>query len=165
MTSLYDQFKSHSQEDLDNAFICACDEGDITKAKYLLTSEELKKNANIHAQNDLAFHICCLHMHNKKKNLKILDFLVTSSELEENVSIHAIDDFAFHRALVFEAFEILHHFIFDLNIDRTPKINKYLSDHPNKKIESLFALRDLNEKLNNELSSDNISNNSKKIKI
>jgi hypothetical protein len=174
---LYEKFKN---EDIDDAFIDACQDGNFEEVKYLLNSHDLVKNADIHAYDDLGFRKACARGH-----LDIARYLLTSPELEEHADMNACENESlkvnstngnlysvkfmtspefkdklkldgvlefFFKYVNQKNVHVAHYFIFDLNIERTESINKILKDYPDSKLEKAFALRDLNKELNTELS-------------
>jgi hypothetical protein len=199
------QFKNLHQEELDKAFKNACSKGQLKKVKYLLTSSELNKHANIHSQEGEALIKACRNNH-----YDVIDYLVNSKELKENLSIHTRKDYAlivaceennvdlakylltsptlkehidihtnanspgntdraFQIALIYKNLEILNYFITELNIERTPTIDKLIAFHDNEikdAVENLFKARDLYNKLNKDLvSNEKPQPNTHKVKI
>lgn len=69
MINFYEEFGKESQENLDDAFIWACLQGEFHKIKYLLTSPELKKHADIHTETDNGLILAI-----KKNHLNPLSF-------------------------------------------------------------------------------------------
>ena len=119
----YEIFKGSSKKDLNWGYISACQQGSVDKVKYLLSSPDLNKHADIHAWSDLGFTCACV-----RKNLEIIEYL-----------------------------------IFDMNIEKTKKIEKYLKNKPNEQVKKWFRLRELNNKLEQELYCDRLNN--KKLKV
>ncbi len=87
------QFQSYDQEQLNDAFIDACRNGDLEIIRYLLTSSELKEHADIHINDDDGFHWACASGY-----LEIVRYLLTSPELKEHVDIHSENDGGFRWA-------------------------------------------------------------------
>lgn len=56
-------YKSLDQRQLSNDFMIACDNGNIEIVRYLLTSPDLKNNANIHIHNDRGLLGACQNNH------------------------------------------------------------------------------------------------------
>ncbi len=52
---LFIKYGNFTQHELSYEFVNACKYGDLTSVKYLLTSPELKKHADIHAEYDDGF--------------------------------------------------------------------------------------------------------------
>lgn len=191
--SLLKQFKDKSKKELSMAFIQACHNGELGKVKYLLTSNELKENADIHYMGDVGFIAACDNGH-----IEIVKYLAISPELKEHANIHTINDFGFTVAcdngkinLVkyllnspelesnlnvhtnFDApfksaceknqLDVIHYLICDKNIKKTKEIQKFLIEGKFENIEKIFESRKLNKRLKNELYSNNADK--RKLKI
>ena len=158
--SLYEQFKDLSQEGLNEEFRNACKKGDLKSVKYLLTSHELNEHADIHDDNDKGFRWACDNGH-----LDIVKYLSSSPELREHAEIHADYDYGFRWSCAnkHKYLETVKYFIFDLNIKITKHIADLLKEDEYREIKNMFAIRELNQSLGKELSSNNISK--KKIKL
>jgi ankyrin repeat protein len=173
----------------DTALQFACGQYNEDIIKYLLESPELKTHSKV--QNDLwsnienkdlevikyflekseslvdeAFISAC-----KNGNLDKVKFFLHSKEINKNADIHAHRDKGFVTALMCVKEDVLHYLIFDMNIPRTNYIEEALKDssHPScislvEKVNKWFALRELNEQLNNELSI-NVESNSRRPKL
>ena len=75
---------------INDEFRWACENGEFENVKYLLTSPDLKENADIHADDDWGFIFACQNGH-----LDIVKYLLTSPDLKEHADIHAEDDLGF----------------------------------------------------------------------
>jgi ankyrin repeat protein len=139
-------------------FMQACKNGHLDVVKYLLTSKDLKKHVDIHARNDEIFTLTCF-----TGKLDVIKYLLTSPELTEHIDIHTNKDGGFLRACEGNQYNVLQYFIFDLNIERTEAIDKYLKEKPNKKVEDFFNLRNLNNELKESLPSHPTNNSKSKI--
>lgn len=73
----------NEQKNIDLAFTSACFGGKIDFVKYLLTSNDLKYNADIHDKNDLGLRTACFAGH-----LHVVSYLLTSPDLKEHADIH-----------------------------------------------------------------------------
>jgi ankyrin repeat protein len=135
----------------DYGFRFACVNGHLNIVQYLLTSPDLKNHANIHSQNDLGFQWAC-----GKGHIKIVQYLLTSVDLKDHANIHADDDYGFKYVCSNGQLELIKYFIFDMAIKKTKAIIKYLNEHPDEQIEKMFNIRELNDKLDKNLSSDKI---------
>lgn len=148
--------------DNDRALVAACSGGHLEVVKYLLTSPDLKKHADIKGDNYYCLTTACSNCH-----LHIIKYLLTSPDLKEHADIHVYNDEPFKIVMEENVIEILHYFIFDLNITKTKHIERNLKLYPNDNIEKMFMVRELNKSLNNELDNelDNNEVKNKKIKI
>lgn len=166
---LYNRFKDLSQDELNYEFYCACQKGKLKLVKYLLTSSDLKYHANVRfnkylnrfnnrLHDDAGFTEACFYGH-----FEVVKFLLTAHELKEYPDIHARNDTGFISALFNRRLDILQFLIFDMNIEKTEHIEKYLKENPNKQVENMFQKRDLNNKLEEELYCDRL--NDKKMKV
>ncbi len=84
------ELQSYNQGQLNNAFIGACKDGDLDIVRYLLTSSELEKHADIYARDNSGFQMACLHNH-----LEVVRYLLTSTELKDHANIHSNEDRGF----------------------------------------------------------------------
>jgi hypothetical protein len=125
-----------AQEEVDLYFIRMCYSCDFEHIKYLLTSPELQRHANVHAQNDKGF-------------ANILDDLLEARI--QNCSDRTT--------------EIMQYLIFDFNIEKTKDIEKILISRGELGVKYLkmFEQRELNNILKSELIENN--DNPKKTKI
>lgn len=125
-----------------------------------MDNEELYKWYKDLNQEDLnnQFVLCC-----SSGDLNAAKYLLTSSDLKEKADLHNNDDWSFLWAYKNEHLEILRFLIFDMNIEKTNNIKKFLRNEPNKDVEKMFELRELKEQLNIELKFD--ATNHKKMKI
>jgi hypothetical protein len=184
----YGKYKDASYYDLNHGLYEACRDNNIEETEYLLNNKDLTSSENIHYNLDSAFLTACQQGHfeivkllctspwSKEKininankgeairkvfGLDIVKYLLTSPDLKEHINVHIKKDSAFKSALERKDLDVLSFFIFDLDIDKTPYIEKYLQLMPNNEVEKMFAIRDLNRSLNNELESraDNIKKN------
>lgn len=60
---------------------------------YMLTSNELKQNIDIHTGDDFAFRMAC-----KKGYLELAKYLLESLDLKEHADLHVYKDIAFRQA-------------------------------------------------------------------
>lgn len=158
-----EEIEKHANISLEGnkALINACTKGHLDIVKYLLTSTELKKHANINAQNGKALDYACF-----KGHLEVVKYLTTSKELKKKIDINKNIGKYFKSALEGNQEELLWYFMVDLNVEKTPQIERALKLHPNKKVEKLFELRDINKSLNSELLPNEVGNkNNKRIKM
>ncbi len=151
--------------DIDNndglclAYACMNNHTDIVE--YLLTSKELVKNADIHINEEYAL-FCSAN----NDFYDLFKYLLTSPDLKEHADIHAKDDYIFKTLCSEKSIDLIDYLIFDYKINMTEDIQNYLNEKDNdfiKQIKGMFAVRDLSNTLENELSSDII--NKKRTKI
>jgi ankyrin repeat protein len=159
--SLYDRFKDLNQKEINDEFIFASFQykTGFEKVIYLLTSPELKLNADIHHCNDYALVWACTN-----GDFKLVEFLLTSPFLKDHISPNARDGYAFRWACENEHMDIvkyllsspnlkehadihsqddevfkicckrgyldmIKYFIFELNMQKTSEIEKYLQEY------------------------------------
>jgi ankyrin repeat protein len=89
-------------------------------------------------------------------HLDIVKYLLTSSELKEHPDLHLADDQAIIHAISNCRWDIVSYFIYDLNIEESPAIQKFLSEHQkySSKAQSMFDKRELAKTLNSELTTN-----------
>lgn len=73
--------------------------------------------------------------------------------------------FTFKEACLKKNYELQRFFIFDLNIEKTEDITKYLKNGKYPETENLFSLRDLNASLSKELDGTQQASSTKKLKL
>jgi hypothetical protein len=126
------------QDKLNGELIKACQFGELDKVKYLLTSEKLSQHADISCRDNNPLTMASLGGH-----IKVIDYLLFSPELKKHPDIHADKDILFHYLLDAKKFDIIKHYIFELNIEKTYKIELLLQTYPNSQIHQWFEMRDL----------------------
>lgn len=104
---IYNKFKDLDQKDLDKEFVEACKYGNLEIVKYLLTSPELKKHANLYASDDSGFKNACHNGH-----LDIIEYIITSDELKDYPNSRFKNKFTFSDSYVgaigdFDTFKLL----------------------------------------------------------
>lgn len=87
------KYQSFGINGITKRFRLACLSGRLDIIHYLLTSNELKQNVDIHTGDDFAFRMAC-----KKGYLEVVQYLVESSELKEHANIHIYKDIAFKQS-------------------------------------------------------------------
>jgi hypothetical protein len=190
---IYDKYKAQILKPLEDNFINACTDGYLNEVEHLLTSPNLQFNVNIHTQNDAGFLLACSNGHldivkylltssdlkehiNIETNdnmgflnscwrnkLKVAKYLLTSPELKEHANIHAQKDRAFKIACEQGNLELAQFLIFDMNIQKTWYISRYLKQNTHEEINNYWNIRKLNDQLSKELKSNPSSE--KKLKI
>ena len=87
---------------VDAKFIEACSEGSLNNVGYFLLSSDLKKNADIHANDDEGLKCAC-----EEGNLEVVKYLLTSPELKEHANIYANDCIGFQIACKYNHVDIV----------------------------------------------------------
>jgi uncharacterized protein YozE (UPF0346 family) len=150
-----EKYKNLEQYDMDQCLIDACISNDMQLVKYLLTSPELSKHADINAMcntNGMPLRTAFL-----KKNFELAHYLLTSSELKEHANIHISNDDIFRTAFFKKHNDVLECLVFTYEIERTKNIDSLITKHTDTYgsssdyVEKLFRIRSLNKDLNNEL--------------
>lgn len=148
--TFFQQYGNLPKYHLNSYLIIACANGQLEQVKYLLSSQELKENADINCDNDGAFITLCMYGFIEHYHHILIKKLLQNENYKE-------PDYE----------GILQYIIYDKNIQLTEDIVNFLNNikERNKdffmKIEKMFSLRDLNQKLKKELSVK--TENSKKI--
>ena len=76
------KYKKSNKSILNEDFVDACEVGDLDAVKYLLTSDELKEHADIHAENDFGFILACNNGH-----LDVIKWLIFDYNIEKTKEI------------------------------------------------------------------------------
>jgi hypothetical protein len=188
---IYDKYKKQILKPFEDRFTNACIEGDLDEVKYLVNSKELQFNVDIHLQNDGGFLLACsngnldivkymltspeLKSHINigtndnmgflnacfRNKMNVVAYLLTSPELKEHADIHAQKDRAFQIACNNHNLELASFLIFDMNIEKTWHISRYMKEK--EEIKKYWDIRKLNETLTKELKQK--GNNQKKLKL
>lgn len=116
MNYLYDLFDGCDIWLLNDYYIQACEDGELDKVKYLLTSPNLTENVSVSYKSDQALRNACKHGH-----LDIVKYLLTSPELEKHPSVHHDDDTPFILACYSGNLELVRYLL----------TSEELSSHPN----------------------------------
>jgi hypothetical protein len=108
MSDLFNLFDGCDIWLLNDYFIQACEDGELDKVKYLLTSPNLAENVSISYKSDQALRNACKHGHLDihanlhhdhdtsfvlacySGNLDLVKYLLTSEELSSHPNIHTI---------------------------------------------------------------------------
>ncbi len=143
--------------DNDAALFGACYRGHVEMAKFLLSSKELQEHADINSRNSNAFVYACENNH-----LNLVKLLL-SETLVPKVNIHAQDDYAFITAIQHKNLDIVQSLVFDFNFPKTQNIEQFLIKNPNEEVQRMFTIRELSERLGEQLKAEEVK--SKKLKI
>jgi hypothetical protein len=182
----FEYINKNSQEKANELFLKACNDGDFTKVKTLLTSSSLNKHADIHYQKDLGLQFACGKNHKNIisylltspeltehadvtannncllmfyfncENLDMVRYLLTSPELKKNASLDSHYEEAFINACEENHYACLDFLIVEMNMPKNEQISKYLNTTPYAYAEKLFSMREVNKELVKELSSAKI---------
>lgn len=159
-SALTEKYKGMANEDLEMFFILACSNNNLEEVKYLLTSAELEEHPSLTVDNE-PLRLACFSNY-----LEMTKYFLTSPDLKEHADIYTNHAEAFEKACQGESMDVLQYLVFEFHIDETPEIKEYLNTTDtkfNQTVKNMFALRNLNKDLTNELYSE--SNNKKKPKL
>jgi len=116
--TLYERYKDFGPNDLAEHFSQACIVGDIEKIKFLLTSNKLKKNVDIHFDDDNGFIMAC-----QNGQLETVRYLLTSPDLKEHADIHACLDWGLCMACRIGNLEIVKYLL------SSPELKEHANIH------------------------------------
>jgi hypothetical protein len=166
-----EKYQNLDQYDLDECLIEACMEKDMELVKYLLTSPDLLKHADINTKSSPEAGLP-LRDAFYAKHFEVAKFLLSSPELREHADIHIANDDIFKTAFRRNSNEVLESLVFDYKIERTDAIHMTIDNAKNTSnrhmveyVEKMFRIRSLNNELNNELSFEINDETIKKTKI
>lgn len=153
------ELTEHARINEDNclAFKNACEKNHFEIIKYLLTSQDLKENLDL-SKNENVIIIAA-----DNDNINLARYLLTSKDLNGQINIHYAEDSIFRSTVQNNQINFLQFLIFEMNIEKTESIKKFLNESANKEVDRLFELRDLNNRLEDNLEIKNINN--KKLKL
>lgn len=142
--------KDLTQYDINNMFVKACRENDLSTVEYLLTSSEIPIHAQINAKDTYGSVGLCAAI--ASRSTEVAKFLITSPKLRDKADIHINDESPFYYSVINENKELIELFIFELNIEKTELIINYMADFDdNGYAEKLFAMRELAQELEKNL--------------
>jgi ankyrin repeat protein len=127
--------------------------------KYLLTSPDLKEHANIYATDCQVFKDACINA--DEGDYSIVDYLLQSPDLDNHIDIHFNDDMFFKDAVTNGQIELIQHFIFNFDFEKTKDIENFLKRVSLEGIDKLFEIKETNKELKIELNLDNQAQNRK----
>jgi ankyrin repeat protein len=195
MTSeYYKKYHDSTPKRLGMTLTSACRAGDLELAKYVLTSPELDNHADIHSIEDVGFDWACFNGHldlvkylvaspDLKENISVsandygglnsaclsgyLDVVQFLFEFIDPKLPNIADIYtdACANAATNKHYHVISFLVIDKDMQRTEELNEWLKKHPDENVEKIFALRDLNKNLNNELVVDEHLNNTKRMKL
>jgi hypothetical protein len=122
--------------------MCAAQYGHLNILKYFVETHENYMSNIPNPEKEIFDAACC-----KDNNILVLQYLISlpNYNLQKNLAK------GFETACEKQALENLRYLIFELNIEKTESIKKYLNTYPNKDVEKMFEIRDLNNSLQNNL--------------
>ncbi len=138
--TFFEQYGNLPQYHLNSHLIISCANGQLEHVSYLLNSNQLNENADIHCDNDGAFISLCMYGYIEHYHHILI------KKLQENELYFEPD---------YEG--ILNYFIFDQNIEKTEHIVNFLENIKERnreffnQVEKMFYLRDFKNKLEREL--------------
>jgi hypothetical protein len=150
-SALTEKYKDMDNQDLELYFILACTNNNLEEVKYFLTSPELEYHPSLIVDNE-PLRLACFN-----NNLEMTKYFLTSPDLTEHANIYVNEADAFQKACTGESVDVLQYLVFEFHIEETQEIKEYLKNTDikfNQTVKNMFILRDLNENLSEELSSD-----------
>jgi hypothetical protein len=135
-------------KDIDKEFINACADGDLARARYLLTSPKLLTHANIQVEDNLGLFKVSMGNH-----VELAEYLLTSEELSEHANIHAGNDHALSMACCYGNLEMVQFYLTSPELKEHAKLTENAISFAciNNQVhvlEYLKSLFDLNEYIN-----------------
>lgn len=163
-----DNIEFESSTALNKRFIEACWHGDLDEVKSIALKYKPEPKSNnkfiriaqsffnkfqkekpyldVHYYDDRCFRYACDGGH-----LEIVKYLLTSDDLVEKCNIHVEDDYALRITNEHEHFEVVRFLVFDMEINKTDAIEKYICDRKAQYLDDLFKTRDLHKELSAEI--------------
>jgi hypothetical protein len=154
MSNLSEHFKSLNNFEIKQAFYGACSNNRVDDIKYLLSVNAITEK-DLSSEEDFGLRCACTY-----GAIDVIKYFMSSDDIFNRHNIHAKKDSAFKSAARMEQFAVIEYLILELNIKKTANIENYLLKNPNKTIENIFQVRELNKQL-----SFNFEDSPLKIKI
>ena len=98
----FKEFHNYSKQEINSLFSGACTNNDQILIKYLLTSTDLKHNADIHFNDDFALRTAC-----RKGQLDFVRYYLASPDLKEHANIDIKDNYPFNMACSMDYLELV----------------------------------------------------------
>jgi ankyrin repeat protein len=117
-----EKYQSFGMKGLNKRFRLACLSGRLDIIHYMLTSNDLKQNVDIHTGDDFAFRMAC-----KKGYVDVAKYLLESVELKEHASINIYKDIVFRQSVEnrhSEIFKYLSTYTLKLQLEKELKTNE-----------------------------------------
>jgi ankyrin repeat protein len=121
MHPFYKNFKDLSQDEVNQEFLNACKYKNLETIRYLLTTTELKFNADINIKKGYALQLAC-----EGGDLAIVKYLINSPELKEHIIINENIDEGFLEACMHEGnkgFELVKYLLISPELKKHADIN------------------------------------------
>jgi hypothetical protein len=125
MSDLFNLFDGCDIWLLNDYFIQACEDGELDKVKYLLTSPNLAENVSISYKSDQALRNACKHGH-----LDIVKYLLTSSDLSIHANLHHDHDTSFVLACYSGNLDLVKYLLTSEELSSHPNIHTIYMDSP-----------------------------------
>lgn len=168
---------------LNKKFIEACKKGDFELVQFL-TGNELKKKVNIHINGEIGFKLACKNNHlnivsflltspNIKRkpdiniendspirqacvneSIDVLHYLLTSEEIKKRANIYALNNWAVKNCIKNKQKRSLEYLILNYKIKLDKELEEYINSN-DIELKQLIEKRDLNTRLQNNLSKNN----------
>ena len=136
----------------------------IAVINYLLNDQHLPFNAQIDYANQI-----CMQLSLNNEDVTILNYLLTTQQGKSLLNIHHNQDRLYKNICDIENLEFLSYLILEYQIDFNKEMqiynNVFAKETFHQKALDLFALRDLNEKLNHNIVNLPLTSSPKKAKI
>jgi hypothetical protein len=121
MNKLFEKFKYLYPDQLDEAIIKACIDGNLDEVDYLVTSFELKVHTNLGKEFNEAFDFACVNGH-----LPVVKYLINCPELENHINNDNIKD-GFQSACYYRKMDIVNYLIMDFDIEFNDEMKSFLN--------------------------------------
>ncbi len=136
--------------ELKQLFFESCSKNNVLIVEQLLTNKHYR--VDVSSEEYLGLRCACTY-----GSVDVLKYLLTPNKSFDMPDIHAKNDSAFKSAARMLKYDVLEYLILDKNIQKTEEITKYLNKNPNKVIDNLFKLRELDSQLSFDFSDTNKS--------
>lgn len=145
---LYKKFKSLNQVKINEAFISACEQGDVNTLDYLLYSKELNINAN--GFNRFAAALGAV----ESNSISTLQYLVHATHSIDEWKPYIQNKYVLDYIRRSEDIPMITYLIMDLNIEKTQFMQEFLEFSTTQyrdTVAKLFQVRDLSTSLKADL--------------
>lgn len=112
------EFNNYSQQEVNSLFSKACNDDDQALIKYLLTSKEMKYNAEIHNSDDYALRTAC-----RKGNLELVRYYLTSCDLTEHANIDVKNNYPFNIACSMDYLELVKYLLISPELKKNSNLD------------------------------------------
>jgi hypothetical protein len=143
-----------TQHSINRDFITYCQKGKIKAAMLLLNSPTTKFYPDERTVNQAVIEAYFL------SKIKVMKYLLESAEVSKKPDLNYKKNLLFRSIYADKDYSLLNYLIFDLKIDKTPRIIEELEDNPDSRVSQMFMLRELNTEL-----VTNASEKNKRIKL